>query len=79
MKEWLTQPEAFQKVLTNRELGVLHCLTEGQSDPEIGKHLGISVETVAGHRKSLRRKLNVHDDRSLMAYGREWGVFGAGE
>ena len=78
-EKWLSQPGAFQKVLTNRELAVLRRLTEGQSDLDIGKHLGICAETVACHRKSLRRKLEVHDDRSLMAYGREWGIFGAGE
>lgn len=77
-KEWLTEPEAFQKVLTNRELAVLHCVTEGLSDLDIGKRLGISAATVACHRKSLRKKLGLHDDRSLVAYGREWGIFGAG-
>jgi DNA-binding NarL/FixJ family response regulator len=77
-EKWLTQPAAFQKVLTNRELVVLHRLTEGQSDEAIGKHLGITTETVASHRKSLRKKLDLHDDRSLVAYGREWGIFGAG-
>lgn len=76
---WLAEPEAFQKVLTNRELAVLHHVTEGQSDVDIGKHLDISAETVACHRKSIRRKLGVHDDRSLVAYGRAWGIFGAGE
>jgi DNA-binding NarL/FixJ family response regulator len=73
-----TDPEAFQKVLTNRELAVLHGVTEGQNDLEISKKLGISTETVACHRKSLRRKLDVHNDLSLVAYGREWGIFGAG-
>jgi DNA-binding NarL/FixJ family response regulator len=77
-EEWLTKPEAFQKILTNRELAVLIRLTEGLSDPDIGQHLGISAETVACHRKSLRRKLELHDDRSLMAYGREWGIYGTG-
>lgn len=77
-EEWLMQPEAFQKVLTNRELVVLRHLTEGQSDQVISTDLGISAETVACHRKSIRGKLDLHDDRSLMAYGREWGIFGAG-
>jgi len=77
-EEWLTEPEAFQKVLTNRELAVLRRLTEGQSDLCIGEQLDISPETVACHRKSIRRKLDMHDDRSLMAYGREWGIYGAG-
>jgi DNA-binding NarL/FixJ family response regulator len=77
--DWLSKPQAFQKVLTNRELAVLHRVTEGQSDEEICHRLGISAETVACHRKSLRRKLDLHDDRSLVAYGRKWGIFGAGK
>jgi DNA-binding NarL/FixJ family response regulator len=76
-EEWLMGPEAFQKVLTNRELAVLHGVTEGQSDETIGTYLGISSETVACHRKSIRKKLGLHDDRSLVAYGRQWGIFGA--
>jgi len=76
-EEWLMQPEAFQKVLTNRELVVLRHLTNGQSDQGISTGLGISAETVACHRKSIRGKLGLHDDRSLMAYGQEWGIFGA--
>jgi DNA-binding NarL/FixJ family response regulator len=72
----LAVPEAFQKVLTNRELAVLLRVTEGQSDPVIAKDLNISAETVAGHRKCIRKKLGLHDDRSLVAYGREWGIFG---
>lgn len=74
--ERLTEPEAFHKLLTQRELEVLHRVTDGQSDQVIGKHLGISAETVAGHRKSIRKKLELHDDRGLVAYGREWGIFG---
>lgn len=73
-EEWLTKPEAFHKMLTNRELTVLCQVTKGQSDPAISERLGISVETVACHRKSIRRKLNVHDDRGLVAYGRKWGI-----
>ncbi len=76
-EEWLSAPEAFQKILTNRELSVLGHLTEGLSDEDISQRLEISAETVACHRKSLRRKLELHDDRSLMAYGREWGIYGA--
>jgi DNA-binding NarL/FixJ family response regulator len=75
-EEWLTEPEAFQKVLTNRELAVLLRVTDGQSDRTIGIDLGISEATVACHRKSIRKKLSVHDDRSLVAYGRQWGIFG---
>ena len=74
--EWLSTPDAFQKVLTNRELEVLMRVTDGQTDQSIAEKLGISAETVAGHRKSMRKKLGMHDDRHLMAYGRQWGIFG---
>ena len=77
-EEWLTDPMAFHKVLTNRELAVLHRLTDGLSDEGIAQSLGISADTVVAHRKSIRKKLDLHDDRSLVAYGREWGVYGAG-
>jgi two-component system response regulator DegU len=74
----LAESEAFHKVLSNRELEVLSSVTEGLGDTEIGAHLGISPDTVACHRKNIRKKLELHDDRSLIAYGRKWGTFGTG-
>lgn len=73
----LTDPEAFQKVLSDRELAVLLGVAEGESDPVIGGQLGISAVTVAYHRKNLRKKLGVHDDRSLVAYALERGIYGS--
>jgi DNA-binding NarL/FixJ family response regulator len=75
-EEQLAESEAFHKVLSNRELEVLSHVTEGLTDSDIGKLLNISGETVACHRKNIRRKLELHDDRSLIAYGRKWGTFG---
>jgi DNA-binding NarL/FixJ family response regulator len=74
----LAESEAFHKVLSDRELEVLFSVTEGLGDPEIGTQLGISPDTVACHRKNIRKKLELHDDRSLIAYGRKWGTFGGG-
>jgi len=74
----LAGAEAFHKLLTNRELAVLYALTGGLSDPEISQQLLISTATVACHRKNIRKKLGVHDDRGLIAYGLKWGTF-AGE
>lgn len=76
--EWLTKPDAFQKLLSNRELEVLRSVVDGQSDEVIGKSLGISPDTVAGHRKSIRKKLGLHDDLGLVAYGRARGIYHAG-
>ncbi len=77
--DWLTKPESFQNVLTKRELTVLSGVAAGHSDVAIGTQLGISPETVACHRKAVRKKLGVHNDRSLVAYGLEWGLSGVGQ
>jgi len=73
----LAAAEAFHKLLTNRELAVLHALTGGLSDEAISTQLKISAATVACHRKNIRKKLDVHDDRGLIAYGLKWGTFGS--
>lgn len=75
--DWLTKPESFQNVLTPRELAVLSGVAACHSDDTIGNQLGISPETVAWHRKTVRKKLGAHNDRSLVAQGQAWG-FSAG-
>ena len=47
--------------LTNRETQVLQHVSMGLSNREIGKSLGISVETVKEHVQNILRKLNVND------------------
>ena len=47
--------------LTNREMQVLRHLSMGLSNREIGKSLGISVETVKEHVQNILRKLDVND------------------
>ncbi len=47
--------------LTNRELQVLQHVSMGMSNREIGKSLGISVETVKEHVQNILRKLDVND------------------
>lgn len=75
-KEWLAQPEAFQKILSDRERHVLQLLACGCDDQRIAKELGISPATVEVHRKHIRQKVGVHDDRGLIAYARRWGLCG---
>ena len=70
---WLSQPDSFQKVLSDREQEVLKRVVTGWTDERIGKKMGISAETVAFHRKNVRRKLKLHSDRDMVAYGRMWG------
>ena len=47
--------------LTNREMQVLRHIAMGLSNREIGKSLGISVETVKEHVQNILRKLDVND------------------
>jgi DNA-binding NarL/FixJ family response regulator len=68
------QPDAFYKILTEREQDILGMLSLGMSDEEMGAHLKISPHTVWTHRRNIRRKLDINDDRKLMQYAREMGL-----
>tara|TARA_R110001632_G_scaffold64960_15_gene154261 strand:+ start:2557 stop:3165 length:609 start_codon:yes stop_codon:yes gene_type:complete len=46
--------------LTSREVDVLKCLVNNQSNPEISEDLFISLNTVKYHAKNIYKKLNVH-------------------
>ncbi|MCX6921939.1 MAG: response regulator transcription factor, partial [Verrucomicrobia bacterium] len=72
-ERWLTQPDAFQKVLSDREQEVLQRVVNGWQDERIAKKMGVSPETIAFHRKNIRKKLDLHSDRDLVAYGKLWG------
>jgi DNA-binding NarL/FixJ family response regulator len=72
--EWLSQPEAFQKILSDREQEVLRRVVAGWNDERIAKQLNITAATVEVHRKHIRQKLELHNDRELVAYAREWGL-----
>jgi two-component system response regulator NreC len=70
----LSEPDAFQKILTPRELSVLILVSGGETDENISARLNISLNTVATHRRNLRLKLNAHSDRNLLAYAQKWGL-----
>jgi DNA-binding NarL/FixJ family response regulator len=72
--EWLSQPEAFQKVLSEREQEVLGRVASGWDDERTAASLGITAATVGAHRKHMRQKLGLHNDRELMTYARRWGL-----
>jgi len=72
--EWLSQPEAFQKILSDREQAVLRRVVAGWDDERIGQELEITAVTVGVHRKNIRQKLELHNDRELVGYARRWGL-----
>ena len=73
-QEWLAQPDSFQKILSEREQQVLRWVVAGRDDAQIAKELDIAVSTVGVHRKHIRQKLELHNDRDLVAYARAWGL-----
>lgn len=52
--------------LTEREMQVLGCLSEGRTNPEMADALHISVETVRTHVARVLRKLGVSSRRKLI-------------
>src|SRR4029077_985740 len=46
--------------LTPREFQVMHLLTAGMLNKEVGAELGLAVKTVKVHRGCVTRKLGVH-------------------
>ena len=48
----------FEK-LTDREKQILEKIAQGQSNPQIARHFGISPHTVHNHTKNIFKKLGI--------------------
>jgi DNA-binding NarL/FixJ family response regulator len=57
--------------LTQRELDVLRCISQGMSNKQIALHLSIETTTVRSHVSSLMRKIGVENRTQLALYARE--------
>ena len=62
------------KILTPRELQVLHMVTEGLTNQQIAIKLSISIRTVEVHRAHLMDKLGVQSTAELVRYSFEQGI-----
>ncbi len=60
--------------LTTRERQVLQLIAESKTNHEVADALGISVKTVDTHRARLMRKLDIHDQTTLVKYALRKGV-----
>jgi DNA-binding NarL/FixJ family response regulator len=60
--------------LTNREMQVLRHVALGLSNREIGRSLGISIETVKEHVQNILRKIDVADRTQAAVWAVKRGI-----
>ena len=68
-----TDPVAFPKILSDREIEVLKLFAEGLSDAEIASYLGLKESSVIDHRKSIMRKTDTVNQAGLLRYAAKKG------
>lgn len=66
LRDFRTDPEAWFKVLTDRELQLLPYFGEGASDDEVATAFHLTVGTVRSHRLSILTKLNLPNKARLI-------------
>lgn len=54
--------------LSNRELGILALVGESKTSKEIAFDLSLSLQTIAAHRASIKRKLNLRTGAEVAAF-----------
>lgn len=65
---------SMASALTQREREVLQLLSEGNSSPEIARHLHIAPATVEVHRRNIMKKLDLHSVAALTKYAVREGL-----
>ena len=68
------QDRGLLSTLTNREMEVLACLTQGLNYKAIAKRLFVSDSTVKTHVNNIFTKLNVNDRTQAVLYGLKHGI-----
>jgi len=77
-QRWLqlrADPDAFFKVLSEREVAVIRYLAQGCNLHEIAAHLAISYDTARTHQRNIRNKLDVHTPQDLLVLAKKNGLF----
>lgn len=72
-KMW-QDPDAYYKLLSDREFQVLRAVAQGQSQEDVGLALGISAFTVRRHKHNTMKKLGISDEASLLRFALDKGI-----
>jgi DNA-binding NarL/FixJ family response regulator len=68
------EAKSRQPVLSKREVEIMKLIAEGLTNPQIGKQLFISTDTVDTHRKNLYTKLGINNTALLIRYAIDNGI-----
>jgi DNA-binding NarL/FixJ family response regulator len=60
--------------LTDREREILNLIAQGYNNPDIARHLTLSLKTVANHVSNIFSKLQVADRAQAIIRAREAGL-----
>lgn len=67
-------PNAYYKVLSDREFQIFRLIAQGHSQDKIGEDLGISSYTVRRHKHNAMKKLSLNDEASLLRFALDKGI-----
>jgi two-component system response regulator NreC len=67
------EPEAFSKILSDREQEILSLVGRGLTNSEIAELLGLRAVTVQNHRCNIMARLGIHSTSHLIRYANEKG------
>ena len=73
MRATRTDPSAFFKILSSRELSMLPLLCRGFTDRQIAEQNGLCPATVKSHRQHIMSKLDLHRTADLIRWAAEKG------
>ena len=76
MRSTRTDPAAFFKILSSRELAMLPLLCRGFTDGQIAEQSGLRPATVKSHRQHIMSKLDLHQTADLIRWAAEKGFAG---
>jgi DNA-binding NarL/FixJ family response regulator len=68
-----SMPDAFYKILSNRELALLRYFGEGFRDDEVATLVGLARATTRRHRQNIMAKLGLHRTADLVRWAQEKG------
>lgn len=66
LRKFRADPQAYFKILSDRELELLPRFGEGLSDEEVAKLFSLSIHTVKSHRQNILTKLGLHSTARLI-------------